>query len=607
MPSYPDFRPTLRFQQTLAWSPDGRLVAYVDDEAGQFNVTVQPVGGGPAHRLTSYVDNTVRRVAWHPGGASLVYLADTGGDEKAQIYQISVDGGEPKALTDAAGVQHAAALGSPFSRDGRFLAYTANDRNPGDQDVLVRDLGSGEVRRVYAGGGRVFAGYWSPDGNWLTVAEWVDGNSDHIVYLVAADGGVVTRLTPSDVTATYWLGPWLPDGSGFLVRSNAGREFTGLAVLDAVTGLLRWLDTPDWEVEEVALSADGQVCVWTVDVDGSAQLRARNLVTGDDLPMPALPMGEAVALTVSLDGSRVAMLLSTSQRPFNVAVVEAEDAQAEGVRWVTDAAPVAVDPAGFVEPTLIRYPSREGALVPAWLYRPVSRADNVGVAIFVHGGPVAQARPVYERDGLYQYLLSRGVAILAPNIRGSWGYGKSYVQRLYRDWGGVDLDDVAGAVDYLRRQSWVDADRIGLFGGSYGGFVVLSCLSRLPELNWAAGVSRCGMSNLVTLAKASPPTFKTLIETVIGDPDKDAEFLLERSPVTYADHIRAPLMVIQGANDPRVPKHESDQIVERLVERHVDVRYDVYPDEGHGFTKRTNQIKSDSDAADFLIAHLTSQ
>lgn len=600
MSTYADFRPSLRFQQTLALSPSSDAVAYADDSSGHFNVTVQPISGGSARSVTAYADRTVRRVAWHPSGQSLIFLADSHGDENAQLFEVTTDGAQVRALTDAPQVQHAAALGDPFSPDGRSLAYTANDRDPGDRDVLVRDMETGEVRRVYSGGGRALAGYWSPDGTQLTVTEWIEGNTDHVVYLVPAAGGAAVRLTPEEVTATYWLGPWLPDGSGFLVRSNAGREFTGLAVMDAVTGVLTWLETPAWDVEEVALSADGRVLVWLVNVGGAFILCARDLHSGADLPVPALPRGVAGQLGVSADGATAVVLLSMATHPWNVAVV---DLRAGRLRLLTQAAAV-VDRAGMVEPTLVHYKTSDGREVPAYLYRPADTTKPVGVVISVHGGPVAQERAEYRYDGFYQYLVSKGIAVLTPNGRGSDGYGKSNIQAIYRDWGGGDLTDLTAAVQYLRTLEWVASDRIGLYGFSYGGFVVLSGIARLADLDWAAAVVHSGPSNLVTLATASPPALRSLVARVIGDPESDAERLLSRSPVTHADNIRAPLFVIQGASDPRVPRKESDQIVTCLRERGVDVRYDVYPDEGHAFVKSANRVRSFTDSAQFLIDHL---
>ncbi|GAB1641483.1 prolyl oligopeptidase family serine peptidase [Krasilnikovia sp. MM14-A1259] len=600
MVSYRDFRPRVRVQMTVAVSPDGDMVAYSDDTLGQFNVAVQPLAGGEARHLTAYTDDTVRRVVWHPDGKSIVYAADAGGTENHQLYRVDVIGGDPQPLTANPSASHALALGNPFSPDGRWLAYSANDREPGDQDVLIRHLDTGQVRRLYAGGGRVYAGHWSPDGSLLTATHWIDANSHHVIYVVDIENGSATRITSVDPAATYWLGPWLPDGSGFLVESTAGREFTGLAVL-RLDGSLEWLDTPDWDVEQTALSRGGSTLVWTVNVDGSSALRVRDMTTGVVMPGPDLPAGQLMNLSVSADGRTVAALLSTALDPWHLVTMDLPTGE---LHRLTDAAPAAATTHRFVEPELVRIASRDGHHIAGYLYRPNDTNEPVAVVISVHGGPVYQERPIYMHDGLYQYLLANGVAVLAPNIRGSSGYGQAYIESVYRDWGGGDLRDLADTVTYLRQQTWVDPERVGIYGASYGGFVVLSAVARLPELNWAAAVDHCGISNLLTLAEASPPTIRSLVHTVIGDPEHDADFLRERSPVTYVDRIRAPLFIIQGGNDPRVPPNESEQVVTQLRARGVDVRYDCYPDEGHVFTKVDNQIRSKTDAADFLIGKL---
>ncbi len=226
------------------------------------------------------------------------------------------------------------------------------------------------------------------------------------------------------------------------------------------------------------------------------------------------------------------------------------------------------------------------------------------VVLSIHGGPEAQERPSYNYGGLYQYLLSRGIAVLAPNIRGSNGYGRTYQRLILRDWGGGDLGDFEAAAKFIQAADWADPGKIGVFGGSYGGFACLTCMSRLPQY-FACGVDVVGPSNLVTLAKSVPPTWRSMIAAWVGDPDTEADFLLSRSPITYADQIVAPLFVIQGANDPRVNKAESDGIVEALRARGVEVRYDVYDDEGHGFTRKENEAKGIGDSAEFLIEHLT--
>jgi dipeptidyl aminopeptidase/acylaminoacyl peptidase len=294
-------------------------------------------------------------------------------------------------------------------------------------------------------------------------------------------------------------------------------------------------------------------------------------------------------------------MFSTPTRPANVAILDLPSGKLE---WLTDSRPASVEPAALVEPTLVHYPARDGKRIPAYLYRPHGITGRVGVVLAIHGGPSVQERPSYSNDGFLQYLVSHHVAVLAPNIRGSSGYGMGYQRLSYRDWGGGDLGDLADAVHYLRGQDWADPERIGVVGRSYGGFAALSCVARLPELNWAAAVAWCGPSNLVTFTRSQPPTWRSKVAFMVGDPEADEQFLMSRSPVTYVDQIKAPLLVIQGANDPRVPKAESDQIVERLRARGVEVRYDVYPDEGHSFGKRENQIKAWSSAGEFLLSHL---
>lgn len=608
MTEYRDFVPSRRFKgprfmNALALSPDGTHVAYIDDADGQFNVAVQPIGGGPVHRLTSLVDSAVRRVMWDPSGRSLIFHADVQGNEKVQLFEVDIAGGQPRSITHSETATFSAALGGPVSPDRKRLAYTGNDRLAGAQDILVRDRALGDVTRIYTGGGRMQAGHWSPDGSQLTAVDWRESTTDHVVYLVPADGGEATRLTPtSGEPATYVLGPWLPDGSGFIVCSDAGREFAGLAVLDAGTGELRWLDTPDWDVEEVTLSADGKTLVWIVNVDGVSQLRGRDLSSGVDLAMPYMPAGFIRQVQISPDGRHLVFGFSSPTVPWNVFVLDLVEGQ---LQQLTTVRPSSVDPACLVEPELVHYPTYDGRLIPAYLFRPSATTERVGVVLAIHGGPGAQERPDYAYDGFFQYLVSLGVAVLAPNIRGSSGYGKSYLRLNFRDWGGGDVADCVAAVDYLRSQPWVDPARIGAYGASYGGFAVLSCVSQRPELGWAAAVDFCGPSNLLTFTRSQPPTWRHKVAVMIGDPETDAESLRARSPLTHADRIRCPLFVIQGANDPRVPRHEGDQIVERLRARGVPVRYDVYPDEGHGFTKRENQIKAREDVAQFLARYLS--
>ncbi|MGH3497314.1 MAG: S9 family peptidase [Nocardioidaceae bacterium] len=596
MTDFHDYRPSRRLYPTLAISPDGSRIAYCDDRNGQFNLVVAPIDG-EATQLTDYTDRSVRQVSWHPDGSILFFAADREGDEFHQLFRIDAGSREITQLTDAPDVQHFLA-GEACSPDGRYLAFAANDDERTNQDVSLLDLGTGQVRRVLALQSMVLAGTWSADSTRLTAVD-VHSNSDYRPHVVDVAGGESRELMPDHTGIKNEPVGLLPDHSALVVATDLDRDFVGLASVSLDDGTLSWLATPDWDVEQAALSADGSRLVWTVNVDGNSQLYARELESGQDLTAPALPPGMVSQLSVSRDGRQVALLVSTATRPTNLALVDLDGGD---VTWLTDVRPATVDADSMTEPRLIRYATHDGRKVAAYLYRPAGDGP-FPVVLSIHGGPEAQERPVYAYAGLYQYLLSRGIGVLAPNVRGSTGYGTSYQRLIMRDWGGAELGDFEQAAAYLRSLEWIDRDRIGVFGASFGGFAVLSCLSRLPDL-WAVGVDIVGPSNLVTLAGSVPPTWRRMMTEWVGHAEDDKDFLVSRSPVTYADGIVAPLLVIQGANDPRVRQAESDQIVERLRSRGVDVRYDVYADEGHGFTKADNEAKALTDSADFLVKHL---
>ena len=266
----------------------------------------------------------------------------------------------------------------------------------------------------------------------------------------------------------------------------------------------------------------------------------------------------------------------------------------------------------LIKPDSIRYKSFDGLEISAFLYKPKEEIiDNkplkFGAILSVHGSPTAQEKPLYDYSGLYQYLANNRLAVIAPNFRGSTGYGKSFEKKIYHDWGGNELKDLEYAIKWMISQNWVDNNRIGVFGASFGGFATLSCITRLPQYNWKAAVDIVGPSNLVTFAKSVPEHWKRFMGELVGDPEKEEGFLKERSPITYVDKIKATinLLIIQGANDPRVVKNESDQIVERLRNKGIGVEYVIFDDEGHGFTKYSNLIKALKKSAEFLANSLS--
>jgi dipeptidyl aminopeptidase/acylaminoacyl peptidase len=417
---------------------------------------------------------------------------------------------------------------------------------------------------------------------------------------MSATGSALEPVTGHLPGRFYYPGAWAGDGSGFYVRTTDGdgeHVSLGQVALDGDRSL-EFVDVPPWDVEDVVVSGDGRTVAWVVNEDGRSVLRARR--DSVLLEVPSLPVGVVTGMSISGDGSVMAVLLDTAARPTEVAIVRPDTA--EPVRCLTDGRPSFFRSGGAVVPEQIRYPAADGTLIPAWLYRPAVSGRHPTV-VWVHGGPEAQARPQY--DAQYQCLLAQGIAVLAPNIRGSSGYGRTWQTRVYQDWGGIDLEDLAAAHAWLTRQPWADADRIAVAGSSYGGFAALSCITRLPEL-WAAGVSMYGPANLNTLATAMPPSWAGTVAAHFGDPSDPAVAadLRRRSPLTYADQIAAPLLVIQGANDPRTPRAESDQIIAAARANGADVEYIVFGDEGHGFTARDNDIRAHDAVTNFLVKHL---
>ncbi|HEX6524517.1 MAG TPA: prolyl oligopeptidase family serine peptidase [Streptosporangiaceae bacterium] len=603
MPDYREFLATQRFQRTalssavMSLSADGTNVAYATDTSGQFNLWTQPAGGGPPRQLTSFTDQSVRDIAWSPDGSQLAFTADTCGDEQTQIYLIKAAGGPMTRLSGADGRKFMLAEKTPFDASGRYLLCGGNDRDPSVPDLIVYDLADlSSVRYTGLADGHVFPLAISPDAKRL-LAGLITSNTDCqcCVGDVTASGDIEV-LTGHLPGSYFYPGPWSGDGSGFFVRATAGGDRVQLAFFSMRDHTLTAVDAPGWDVEDVVVSADGRTVVWTVNQDGRSVLRGRR--DNERLELPPVPDGVIEGMDISADGSVLALMINTPSRPLQPAI--ADLTSGEPLHYLTDPRPPAIRSTPSVKPELCRYSACDGTPIPALLYRPPGVGPHP-VVLSIHGGPEIQARPWY--DALNQCLLASGIAVFEPNVRGSSGYGHAWQTRIYRDWGGIDLDDFAAAADYLRSQQWSDPDRIAVMGKSYGGFAALSCMTRLPDL-WAAGVSVYGPANLETLARSIPPEWSSVVLDMFGDLDKDAGKLRLRSPLTYADQIKAPLLVIQGANDPRVPKAESDQIVAKARANGVDVSYLVFDDEGHGFTSRDNDIKAHTAIADFLNERL---
>jgi dipeptidyl aminopeptidase/acylaminoacyl peptidase len=615
---------------------DSSWLIYIADTNGQFNIWRERSSlssddeAYASYQLTNFIDDAVRHIFPSPIDNSIIFFADHQGTENFQIYKIAdTFYSWPEPITQNLKVRHEWGT-ECFSHNGKYIAYGSNEDNPSNMLVYVKDINNintsnNETFCVTKREGWYIPGYWSPDSKKLNCSQLVT-LTDYVIWLLNIENCEMVKVIPSEdkmQKGRFTVGPWSPDGKGFYVISDSDREFANLAFYDIGKSKLEWILTPQHDIELVDLSSDGTVLAWTENVDGYSSIFTKNLRNGQVEEITNLSSSGVIEdLKLSPDGKRIGIMMATATSPSDIYVLDIDKIKEDHYNKIKNKSNIQKLSHSFlgnmpentlIKPDLINYKSFDGLEISAFLYKPREvhnssvKPPKFGAVLSVHGGPTAQERPLYDYSGLYQYLANNRLVVIAPNFRGSTGYGKSFEKKIYHDWGGDELQDLEYAIKWLKSQDWIDANRIGVFGASFGGFATLCCITRLPQYNWKAAVDIVGPSNLVTFAKAVPEHWKRFMGELVGDPEKEEEFLKERSPITHVDSISQTtnLLVIQGANDPRVVKNESDQIVERLRSKKMAVEYMVFEDEGHGFTKYSNLVKALKKSAEFLVEKLS--
>jgi dipeptidyl aminopeptidase/acylaminoacyl peptidase len=567
-----------------SFTPDGSRLAFLTNITGVPQVWQVGADAGWPEQLTFFSER-ISLVEYAPAAERAVFGMDTGGSERTQLYLLTAGGQECIPLTDDA--PEAIHTFGGWSRDGSQIAFGSNRRSAADFDLYVRPVGprgEGQARMVLEAQGTYTVLAWGPQGDWLIAAHSLS-NMHNRLYLVRLDGGAPPEpLTPTEGEPFYAHVNPTPDGRGLYLATDQGSEFLRAAYLDLRTRELTFLTPDQWDVDFVKLSPDGQTLAVALNEHGYSRWWLRDLAAGRDLPPPELPPGVCSLPAFSPDSSALSFSLTGPQHPFDVWV---HAVRAGATRRVTSSSLAGIPRGSLAAPELVRYPSFDGRLIPAYLYRPAGAAGRLPVIVDVHGGPESQRR--VEFNAVYQYFLHCGFAILAPNVRGSTGYGRTYTH----------LDDVEKRMDsvadlnfaarWLRAGAWADPERIAVLGGSYGGFMVLAALTSAPEL-WSAGVDVVGIANFITFLENTGPWRRHLRESEYGSLERDRAFLESISPIHKLDRIAAPLMVVHGANDPRVPVGEAEQIVGALRQRGAPVEYLRFEDEGHGIVKLANRL-----------------
>jgi len=580
------------------FSPDGKRMVLVADLDGQLNLWHLPTTGGFPVQLTFFKDQAVRNVKWSPVSNQIAFTADEKGNELEQIYVLDLDGGgRPRPLTDNPKKRYYLSAWSP---DGKFIYHNTDDRNPAAMDVGRIEVCSGKRERITQEDTLFFAQRPSPDGRYLPIIEFF-GNDHFTLHLLELSTGKRWELTPHTGKVRFDFRAWSPDSRFLYALTDEGSEFMHLIKIDIMSGEKKVMAAPEWDVVEAATSNDGRWLAYIVNRGGLHTIILCDLNTGKERSIGEDLKALHLECKFTPDGRFLAFKRNRAIRAGDYYLFDLENGD---IQRVTDSMSSGVRSEDLTSPELIEYQSFDRK-IPAWFYRPKGEGPFPCI-LSIHGGPEHQEIPNYYH--FYQYLLQAGIAVLAPNIRGSTGYGKAYMRLIHRDWGGGELKDIEAAAQFLSSHPEIDENRIAIYGGSFGGFAVLSAVTRLADL-WCAAADICGPSNLVTFLKSVPEFWKPIMKEWLGDVNdaEDRRFLLERSPITYIDQAKTPILIIQGANDPRVVKGESDQMVDALRKKRVTVEYMVFEDEGHGFTKTENAIRGWKKAAHFFFENLLEQ
>lgn len=553
----------------------------------QLTFTAEPVGGG----------------GWQPKeGRYIVFAQDAGGGEFYQYYRLDRDTGRVTLLTDGKSRNG----GGRFARNGQQFAYTSTRRTGRDTDVYVMNPAKPATDRLLcelSGGGWSVAD-WSEDASQILLREYISINHSRI-YLVNADSGVKELLTPDEATpVAYGNVRFARDGKSIFFTSDQDSEFQRLQRMDLKSKSVQVL-TPDlsWDVDEFDLSPDGKTIAFITNEDGVGKLRLIDARTGKERRSPELPLGIPSRVTWHENGRDLAFNLSSARSPADVFSFDFRTGKV--TRW-TESETGGLNASDFIEPELIKLKSFDGLPVSGFLYRPAPKKfpGKRPVIVSIHGGPEGQSRPGFQARNNY-YLDEMGVAILYPNVRGSAGYGKSFL-KLDNGFKREDsVRDIGAFLDWIGRDQQLDSQRIAVMGGSYGGYMVLASLTHFSD-RLRCGVDVVGISSFVTFLKNTQDYRRDLRRVEYGD-ERDpamAEFLQRVSPMTNVEKIRKPLLVVQGQNDPRVPVTESEQMVKALRDRGGAVWYLMAKDEGHGFQKKKNADFQFISTIQFLREHL---
>lgn len=594
------FMKTIRFGGA-ALSPDEQTVLFSSNQDGVFNLYEIPFNGrGKAKQLTFSKTNAIFAIGYLPDGRVL-YSSDQGGNELTHIYLRERDG----AVSDLTPAEKAKFQFTSLSYDRKSFFYQSNQRNRTAFDLYEMDLATLKPTLIFENPGGFFPGAVSPDKRYIALTKTMTtANSD--AYLYDTKTKETKLLTKHDGDVSNTPQGFTPNGKTLLLSTDEGNEFTYVTAYDLATGQRTILDKANWDIMSDYLSYKGHYRVLSINNDARTELKLVDTHKNQPIALSSLPSGDITGVTIADKEDRMIFFVNSSNSPSTLYSYEFKSGKATPLVQGLNPDINADD---LVSGETIRFKSFDGLEVPALLYKPkeAKQGDKLPAVLQIHGGPGGQTRLTYSP--LVQYLVNSGYVVLAVNNRGSSGYGKTFFAADDRKHGEADLKDCVESKKFLIQTGYVDPAKIGIMGGSYGGYMTLAGLAFTPD-EFAVGVDIFGVANWLRTLSSMPEWWGPQRDAMfkeIGHPKTDSVALYNKSPLFHTARIKKPLIVIQGANDPRVLKIESDEIVANVRKNGIPVEYVTFPDEGHGFLKKENEITAYKAIRAFLDKYLRGQ
>ncbi|HEX6466896.1 MAG TPA: S9 family peptidase [Terriglobales bacterium] len=581
------------------WSPDGKQVAFISNISGRNNIWLVPAEGGWPTQLT-VSDQRQIDPAWSPDGKWIAYASDYDGNEQWDLFLVSAQSGEVTNLTKTPEVAEQAPAWSP---DGRQIAYTVKPQTSPTYEIDVLNVLTKRVRHLTSGTPQQLGNVsplWSHDGKFIVYTQRNADGKDSNIFLADAASGQATNLTPHTNEHLYRADAVSPDGTRVLITSNAQNGYENAGLLDIATKKIEWLTQEKWEDRGGSFSPDGKLVTWTSDIDGNTAIFLYDRSTKQSSVLPLANGvnefgGSDTAFTK--DGVRLLYYHNGPTAPNDAWIYTLATKQST---QLTHSLVAGINTADMVEPFLVHFPSRDGKwTLSAYIYLPhnAPRDERRPLILYIHGGPQSQTVNGFNRT--IQYLVNQAYAVIAPNYRGSTGYGKPFMDANQLDMGGGDLQDNFAAVDFIMKSGYIDPKKLVVMGGSYGGYLTMMALTKEPNA-WAAGVAIVPFVNWFTEVAREDPLLRQSDFATMGDPVKNKALWEDRSPINFVDKIKAPLLLLAGGNDPRCPKSEAQQVEEAIKKRGGVADLKIYNNEGHGFARVENQIDAYKRVSDFL-------